>query len=206
MNSKTEKSRKIKSTGKKPHAHNQGPKKRKKISETYLHNAGLYYLERFASSSGNFREVMMRKVKRSCMAHPEQDFDACAAMVDALVEKFINVGLLDDQIYARSVVNSLRRRGKSARAIHSHLKSKRLDSAIIEDVLKAFDAENHETTAQAEHEAALIFARKKRLGPFRKHEEFDIQKELGKMARAGFSYDTSRTVLNIKNSDDTSAF
>ena len=173
----------------------QGPKKPKKITESYLHNSGLYYLERFSSSSANFRAVMMRKVKRSCITHKDQNYEQCTVLVEALVEKFIKVGLLDDAVYTQSKVNSLRRRGKSARAIQSYLKSKGLRDETIEQTLKEFDLNNHDTPTEAEHEAALVFARKKRLGPFRGDKELDHQKELGRMARAGFSYDTSRRVL-----------
>jgi regulatory protein len=173
-------------------------KKPKKITESYLHNAGLYYLERFSSSSGNFHAVMLRKVKRSCIVHTEQNYEQCAAMVDALVEKFINAGLLDDETYTRSKVSTLRRRGKSARFIDAYLKAKGLPAEQIGQALKHYDNENTATPAETEREAAITFARKKRLGPFRDKKEYDPQKELGRMARAGFSYDTSRSVLELE--------
>lgn len=172
-------------------------KRPKKITETYLHNAGLYYLERYASSAANFRSVMLRKVKRSCMTHTDQDYDQCAAMVDKLVEKFINVGLLDDRTYTRATVTSLRRRGKSTRTIQTTLRAKGLNPEQIETALNEIDTESHENSAEAERHAALTFARKKRLGPWRSDKEADFQKELSRMARAGFSYDTSRSVLEI---------
>ena len=177
----------------------------KKITESYLQNAGLFYLERFAASSGHFREVMLRKVKKSCHAHPEQNYETCAALVDKLVKKFEDSGLLDDQTYTRSMVSSLRRRGKSARAIHAHLKTKKLDNSLIANALENHDCEDHENAAEAEYQAALTFARKKRIGPFNKNQDIDIQKELGRFARAGFSYDTARIVLNI-NSDEIEQF
>ena len=133
---------------------NTGQKKPKKITESYLHNAGLYYLERFATSSGNFREVMMRKVKRSCMFHTEQDYDKCAQMVDALVEKFIRTELLNDTAYTRNMVQSLRRKGKSAKSIQLYLRGKKLDSALIISALEERDLETHETASEAELEAA----------------------------------------------------
>ena len=179
-----------------------GKKRPKKITETYLHNAGLYYLERFASSSGNFREVMLRKVKRSCMFHTDQDHEKCAAMVDTLVEKFISSGLLDDTIYTRGKVSSLRRRGKSARSIQTYLRAKGLPPALIKQELDRYNEEHHTTDKDAEYQAALTFARKKRIGPFRGDKDEDIQKELGRLARAGFSYDTSRSVLNYKSEED----
>jgi len=168
----------------------------KKITPTYLHNSGLYYLERFAASSGHFREVMLRKAKRSCMAHEDQNYDECVVMIDELVQKFITAGLLDDQTYTRGMVHSLRRRGKSQRYIQGYLRNKNLSSELIDQMLEHHEQENHENAGEAEFEAALTFARKKRLGPFSNKPEPDFEKDLAKLARAGFSYDTSRSVLN----------
>ncbi|MCB1720952.1 MAG: regulatory protein RecX [Rhodospirillales bacterium] len=180
---------------------NNRRKRPKKITETYLHNAGLYYLERYASSAANFRAVMLRKVKRSCMTHKDQNYTQCSALVDQLVEKFIHAGLLDDAVYTRAMVTSLRRRGKSTRAIHSALRAKGLNADQIEQTLTTIDQQTHNNETEAERHAALIFARKKRLGPWRGDREIDFQKELSRMARAGFSCDTSRSVLEI-NEDD----
>ncbi|MBL4804999.1 MAG: RecX family transcriptional regulator [Alphaproteobacteria bacterium] len=173
----------------------------KKITESYLHNSGLYYLQRFSTSTENFRRVMMRKVDKSCRAHPEQKFNECEKLVGELIAKFIKSGLLDDKLYARGVVNSQRRSGKSVLAIQGYLRSKGLHADIIEQTLAEFNEDHDKNPAEAEFESAMIFARKKRLGPFRTSDDFDIQKELGRLARAGYSYDTARRVLD-KNIDD----
>lgn len=175
----------------------------KKITESYLHNAGLHYLGRFAASSARFRAVMMRKVKRSCDAHKDQDAAACAALVDALVRKFESAGLLGDDLYARGAVQSLRRRGKSRRHILEHLKTKGIDPALALEKLASHDADEHEDPLQAERQAALIYARKKKLGPFRTRENQTAEKELSSMARAGFSYETVRFVLNTNPEDES---
>lgn len=188
----------------KPRKPRSGPKKPKKITQSYLHNAGLYYLQRFPSSAANFRAVMMRKIKRSCMVHPDQDLEQCAQMLENIVQSFTELGLLNDELYTRGIVTSLRRRGKSARAIQGYLRSKGLLADMIEKAMHDHDSETHNNAGEAELEAALTFARKKRIGPYRGTREADHQKELGRMARAGFSYDTSRRVLD--KSDDESTF
>ena len=170
----------------------------KKITETYLHNSGLYYLQRFAASSAQFRKVMMRKVYKSCRHHTDQDEEACAAMVDEVIGKFQQAGLLNDDLYARGSVFSLRRQGKSKRAITAKLSQKGVDEDLIEEKLHAHAQESH--TEDAEFEAALIHARKKKLGPYRRDEEYDAQKELASLARAGFSYDVARRVLDSQKS------
>ncbi|MCB1532527.1 MAG: RecX family transcriptional regulator [Alphaproteobacteria bacterium] len=174
------------------------PRPPKKITPTYLHNAGLYYLQRFAASSAHFREVMMRKVKKSCHYHKDQNYEDCAQMVDALVEQFASSGLLDDSAYTRGVVTSLRRSGKSRRAIIAKLKQKGLSDDMIERTLTAYDDDSAGSSADAELTAALNFARKKRLGPFTRDKETPPEKALASMARAGFSYDVCKTVLEME--------
>jgi regulatory protein len=171
----------------------------RKITDSYLHNSGLYYLERFSSSAENFRQVMLRKVRKSCMAHPEQEFDACADMVDALVTKFIDLDLLNDQQYTRAMVTTLRRRGKSERYILGFLKSKGLDTALIQSTLEQYAQQNLAEDGRTDKDAALIFARKKRLGPYRRDKEKHTQKELGAFARAGFSYEIARKIIECED-------
>lgn len=173
------------------------PRPPKKISERYLHNSGLYYLQRFTASSAHFRSVMMRKVKKSCYYHKDQNYDECALMVDALVEKFQTLQLLDDEAYTKGLITSLRRSGKSRRAVLNKLKIKGLPTEMVAKTLEAYDSETSDNPQDAERHAALIFAKKKRLGPFTRQKETPHAKALASMARAGFSYDTCRYVLDM---------
>ena len=173
----------------------------KKITERYLHNAGLYYLERFAASKKHFKTVMNRKVKRSCMHHPDQDYDSCTQMVDALADKFENLGLLDDTVYTRGVVTSLRRKGLSRKAILNKMRMKGIDADKTQEMLAFLDEEYNETQEEAEKKAALKLAKKKKVGPFFIGEEPDIKKALGVFARAGFSYQMARYVLDLTHDD-----
>ncbi len=178
-------------------------KKPKKITESYLHNSGLYYLERFAASKAHFQSVMTRKVKRSCMVHPEQDFDKCAEMVIALADKFERVGLLDDESYTRGRVGSLRRKGLSKSVIVQKMHIKGIAREHTLTALQALDDETYDDERDAEIAAALRLARKKRLGPYRRDmQEVDddgksARRALGVFARAGFSYDIAKTVLDM---------
>lgn len=144
---------------------------------------------------------MMRKVKKSCLAHPDQDYERCAALVDTLVEKFIRAGLLNDELYARGMVTSLRRRGKSKNAIIAKTRAKQVETTLALQELETIDTETHANEYAAELEAATTHARKKRLGPFRGDKEADLKKELANMARAGFSYDTARRVLMAEDEE-----
>jgi regulatory protein len=166
-------------------------KKPKRITEDYLYNSGLYYLNRFASSTQNFRWVMNRKIKRSCDFYPEQSIEQCAELLEKTIKKFQNAGLLNDELYASLYFRSLRGSGHSRKSILSKMTSKGLDRALIED---AFEKESCESEIEPEFKSALLYARKKRLGCFGDKEE---KKSLASMARAGFSYNMAQKIINL---------
>ncbi len=175
----------------------------KKISESYLHNSALYYLERFSASKKHFKTVMLRKVRRSCMHHSEQDYDECAIMVKALADKFEKSGLLDDETYTNGLVSSLRRKGLSRSAIINKMYAKGISQEKTIAALEKLDNELCETPDEAERHAALKLARKKRIGPYFTGEEQDIKRSLGMFARAGFSYQIAKHVLNLEIDDES---
>lgn len=168
----------------------------KKITEKYLHNSGLAYLQRFTASTGHFRSVMMRKINRSCAHHTAQSRDECTKMLQTTIEKFQDLGLLNDEAYARGMVTSLRRRGLSSKAIFYKLQQKRLPAHMIESALSDIDEGN----SQADMIAALRLSRRKKIGPFKVMEKPE-EKELGQLARAGFNYETSRKILSMSLED-----
>jgi len=169
----------------------------KKITERYLRNSGMYYLERFTASSGHFKSVMSRKINKSCYHHKDQDREECLAMLDNVTEQLLKDGYLDDAGYVRGMVTSLRRAGKSKKAIMAKLGQKRVPTSDIETALEIFDTENNDDPYEAEFFAAITFARKKRLGPYDERQKYEDQKALSILARNGYSYDTAKRVLNI---------
>lgn len=171
----------------------QGPVKRKaykKLSETYLRNSALYYLQRHPTSVAHFLTVMDRKMARSLKSHPGQDVDSFKAYLrEKLVPEFTRAGFLNDELYAKALTGSLRRRGLPKRTIAMKLKMKGLDlPAAAEDDPSDLDA-------------AVIFARRKKLGPYARKQR-DPQKDLAAMARAGFSYDVCKKVIGARSASD----
>lgn len=178
------------------------PRPPRKITKSYLHNAGLYYLERFAASSAHFHKVMMRKIDRSCAFHKEQNRDECIKELEQLIVKFQNVGLLNDAAYARGMVQSLRRRGLAARMIQAKLRAKGLEQ---DEIASALHAHAEDLDEDAELLAALKMARRKKIGPYATTEK-PFDKALAAMARAGFNYDMAQKVLrmNLEEAEEIS--
>ncbi len=141
----------------------------KKITEKYLYNSGLAYLQRFPSSTPHFRRIMGRKIDRSCNYHKDQDRETCARLLDTTVETFVRQGLLNDAAYLQGMVNSLRRRGLSTQAILAKLGQKGMGQDDVLKAVRAYD-EDH-SLADPDLAAAVMLMRRKRIGPFRKKEE-----------------------------------
>ena len=167
------------------------PKKKvaKKLSERYLRNAGEYYLNRFPASSDHFLTVMTRKIDRSCRDHPDQNRGEWITHVrDKLIPYFENLGFLNDELYATALFNSLKNRGFSKAKIKSRMILKSIPSTLIDALFEdGFDDKT----------AIIQFAQKRKIGRYNPVGYADYnaqQKDLGKLARAGFSYDFAMSV------------
>lgn len=173
----------------------------RKATPKYLENAALYYLQRFATSAENLRRVLTRKVDRSAHFHGT-DPDEGRAQVEDIIGRFLRSGLLDDDAYARARVQSLHRRGNSARVIRGKLKQKGVGDDIIAAALDA-RGEDTEDGEDPELTAAVTLAKRRRLGPFSTKPPDGEQREkhLAALARAGFSYDVARRVIDGKDID-----
>src|SRR5712671_1685604 len=119
------------------------PQKRRlprRVTAAHLENAALHYLERFASSSANLRRVLMRKVTRSVRAHGTDPGEG-AGLVDAIIVRYLQSGLLDDAAYAAQKAASLRRRGTSRFGIRGKLAVKGVGAELIDAALVRLDDE-----------------------------------------------------------------
>lgn len=175
----------------------------RKIDASYLENAALYYLQRYATSSQNLKTVLMRKIRRSC-AYNGNDAAEFLPVVDKLVARYIEVGLLDDRVYTEGRVTALRRQGLSRQAIQQKMMQKGLSAEDIAAAVARIDAALGSADEDHEFIAARTLARRKRIGPWRRQPLEDpkaAQKEMAVMARNGFSYDVARRALEATHDD-----
>jgi len=171
----------------------------RKATPQSLENAALYYLGRFASSSENLRRVLMRRVERSARLH-DTDREEGLAAVDRIVARFQASGLVDDRAFAEGRAVALHRRGVPARGIRARLAEKGVASGHIEAALAGL-AETGENTDMA---AAVNLARRRRLGPYRPlpASAHTRDKDLAVLARAGFSFDVARRIVEAETPED----
>lgn len=174
-------------------------RKRGPLTKAYLERAALHYLERYASSVDGLRRVLMRRVDKA--AREERcDPEEAKPWVEEVVSRFAASGLVDDRSFAEGRTASLRRRGESARRIALKLREKGIDGDLIDAVLEEEDGPDSQA---AEFAAACRFARRRRLGPMRDGTEREERRDrdMAALARAGFSLDVARRVLDLDDPD-----
>jgi regulatory protein len=167
-------------------------KQPRKVSPRYLENAALHYLKRYAATQSQLKRVLVRKVDKSLKCHGGDRAEALG-WVDALLAQLLRNGLLNDEAYAGMKAHSLRTSGRSARMITQKLRMKGVAADVVAQ--KLADA----TAELSEEEAARIWARKKRLGPFRtdaRSRQDNRQRDLAALARAGFSFGIAKKVID----------
>ena len=169
------------------------------IDAALIEEWALSYLGRYASTAENLRQVLRRRVRRRLAAEGEGDREAAAAvepLIDALVERYRETGLVNDAAYAAGRARRGVTQGRSLRRIAAGLAAKGVDAA---DTAAAI-ASLRDEAADPELAAAIAFARRRRLGPFRRDPHprvpAELQRaELAAFARAGFSRRTADSVL-----------
>ena len=134
------------------------------------------------------------------------DGDAIAAAVAAARNTARTVAaalardrILDDAAFAESRARALNRSGRSRRAIGAHL----AQHGVATDLAEAALPERGEEADAAELAAALMQARRRRIGPFGlPDQDADEtgerrQKALAMLARAGFARDVAERALDL---------
>lgn len=125
--------------------------------------------------------------------------DISEAQVNALAESALVFGrsmkALDDQNYAEIRANSAARSGRSKRAIARKLAEKGVDRNIVASVLVDAD----------DLRAAIVYARKKAFGPFRRPDvegdDARWSKEIASFARQGFAFDLAKRVIGMRREE-----
>jgi regulatory protein len=168
----------------------------REVGPELLERWALHYLGRYASSAENLRRVLMRRVRR----HFPENSPQALVLIEALVARYRQSGLLDDAAYAAGRVQSLHRRGESLRAMRARLAAKGVAASDVADALSGLRA----AASDPDLAAACAFARRRRLGPFRRAAA-DHARELGAFARAGFNRRVAEAVLACADIDDIEA-
>jgi Uncharacterized protein conserved in bacteria len=149
-------------------------------------NSAAYRLARRMMTEQELENAIARKARQK---FEEISAEQVAALVEAALTFGRQTRALDDAAYAEVKARSSALAGRSKRMIARKLHEKGVDGGLIANALAEAD----------DLRAAIVFARKRAFGPFRKAERDQqrINKELSAFARNGFSLDLARRVISM---------
>ena len=173
-----------------------------------LHAAAAAHLARFAATERGLAQVLERRILRWGQRATEEGQDSASVtetvnrirpLAADIAREMVSLGAINDQAFARSRAARLTRGGRSRRAVQMQLAAKGI---AAEDATQALDQAlgQDETAYETELAAALVLARKRRIGPFQKDRDADTTPEMDNrlfnaFARAGFSRAIVDTVI-----------
>ncbi len=134
----------------------------------------------------------MRKVTLSAKEHgtiPQEG----AEIIEGLISKFRDLNFLNDARYAEGRSGSLHRKGMSLRAIRQDLSLKGVPEDLVNTAIDLI----REESSNPDLEAAISYARRRRLGPYRTDDKREERrdKDLAALGRKGFSFAIAERVI-----------
>ncbi|WP_299196552.1 RecX family transcriptional regulator [uncultured Erythrobacter sp.] len=176
-------------------------RKSRPLDETSLRDLALSYVARFSTTGAKLEQYLARKIRERGVAEDE-DGRARDLDVTGTVTRFIELGYIDDDAYARGRSRDLTARGYGARRVEQALWA-----AGVEEQVRSDNA-----PAEAEcRRAAALLAKKRRFGPFAIAQDEDMpsdqrhkqrEKQVAAMLRAGHLYEHVRFILDASAEDE----
>jgi regulatory protein len=164
-----------------------GTEKREPLTRQKLEQLALTYLNRFDVTASKLKRHLTERARKAGAD------DESGRWIAELVERYLGSGVLDDARFAKNLASRLTSRGKSSRAISQKLAQRGVPGDVAGELMAA----RKQDEPEAELEAARVYVRKRRLGPYRSADKRDEyrQKDLAALARQGFSFDTAKQAL-----------
>lgn len=185
------------------------PRDRPPLDRPALEEMALAYVARYATTQARLRGYLVRKLRErgwegtggdgtegggrggEDLGPTDRAEEGAAEVVAALVERFTQLGYLDDGAWANMRSGALARRGYGARRIGQALR----DAGVAEELCAEAGLDD-----EGERRAALVLARRRRFGPFATGgglpDRPRREKQLAAMIRAGHRLDIARRIVD----------
>ncbi len=170
-------------------------KSSKKTYETdeEIKELALNYLDKYQPSKKDLRLYLFKKVLSDEQGSANKSI--ILEQIDKIVAQLDSLGLVNDDLYSEIKSKSFLKRGYSINKIKMTLSLKGIDSELLKKTIENIKKDNEDP----DFYSAIKICKRRRIGPYRPdaNKEMFFKKDIGVLARAGFSYDTSVEVLNI---------
>lgn len=167
-----------------------------------LLNKAVHYLQQFTSTNARLEQILRRFAERNLPQAEDAEMTTAIAEVISSCKRY---GYLDDRAFAESKIRLGRRAGHSRKHLFAKLLQYGIDPQLIKAVLSDVEQNQEQDERSCELVAALIYIRKKRLGPYAPllplGDELR-QKHFARLARAGYSLDIAKQVTGLSGVDE----
>ena len=121
------------------------------------------------------------------------------SIIDEVIKNLEKNRILNDELYSDSKARMFLRRGYSLNKINQSLRNKGIDSKSIKQSIDKIK----EDQIEPDFVSAIKLCKRRRIGPLRAQANREIyyKKDMGILARGGFSFDLSKRVLNLDTAE-----
>ena len=172
------------------------PIKNKKNLETKIEeirNFAYVYIEKYSPSKQQLRTYLFKKLIKiqQKTSSKKEIFD----LIDSVINSLVDQKFLNDKYYSDAKSKVFYRKGYSLNKIRYSLIKKGIDQKYIQDSISKIK----ENESDPDFFSAIRICKKKRIGPNREENNRSLfyKKDIAILARSGFSYETSKKVLDI---------
>jgi regulatory protein len=172
-------------------------KKTLDVTMEEMRNFSFAYIEKYAPSKQQLRTYLLKKYLKAKVPNvKKQDITDLIdiVLVDLEKSKFIS-----DKFYSESKSRSLIQKGSSINKIRSYLFSKGINDIYIKETIDKIKEDN----SDQDFFSGIKICKKKRIGPARAEDNRALfyKKDISLLARNGFSFETSKRIMDIDQAD-----
>ena len=177
--------------------HTKNKKKSLEATVEEMRNFSLAYIEKYAPSKQQLKTYLLKKYLQSKLLNINKK--NVTDLIDVVLQDLEKNKFVNDSFYSNSKAKSLLNRGSSINKIRNYLLSKGVKDKYIKETLDNIKENNEDQ----DFFSAIKICKKKRIGPARdeNNRPLFMKKDLGILARSGFSFDTSKRVLDIEKDE-----
>ncbi len=160
---------------------------------TSLRDLAYSYLEKYSPSKQQLKVYLLKKYLTKIKGTTSKK--EVSAIIDQIILGLEKNRILNDQLFSDSKARMFLKRGYSINKINQSLRSKGVDHKFIKETIDKIK----ENELEPDFVSALKLCKRRRIGPLRPHSNRELfyKKDMGVLARGGFSFDLSKRVLNL---------
>ena len=161
---------------------------------TNLRDLAYSYLERYSPSKQQLKVHLLKKYLTKIKGTKSKK--EVSNIIDEIILGLERNKILNDELYSDSKARMFLRRGYSLNKINKSLRNKGIETKYIKQSIDKIK----EDEIEPDFVSALKLCKRRRIGPLRPdaNRELFFKKDMGILARGGFSYELSKRVLDLE--------